>query len=90
MYSEYDAHDVAVYGGYLNDDAKILQSASGGIATALSEFMLQQGGYVIGVSYSDDFYKAEYVIIDNISDIQKLKGSKYIEFDKKNIYFDVK
>lgn len=85
MYEEYSKHDVAIYGGYLNDDVKILQSASGGIATALSEFMLQQGGYVVGVTYSDDFHRAEYVIIDNISDVQKLKGSKYVDCDKRNI-----
>lgn len=90
MYSEYDKHDVAVYGGYLKDNANILQSTSGGIATALSEFMLQQGGYVVGVAYSDDFYKAEYVVIDNISDVYKLKGSKYIDCDKKYVYSDVK
>ena len=90
MYSEYNKHYVAVYGGYLNDDAKLLQSTSGGIATALSEFMLQQGGYVVGVAYSDDFYKAEYVVIDSISDVHRLKGSKYIDCDKKNIYSDVK
>ena len=90
MYSEYNQHDFAVYGGYLNSNAKILQCTSGGIATALSEFMLQQGGYVAGVTYSKDFHKAEYVIIDNIFDINKLKGSKYIDCDKKNIYSDVK
>ena len=90
MYSQYNKHDIAVYGGYLTDNARILQSTSGGIATALSEFMLQQGGYVVGVAYSDDFYKAEYVVIDNISDVHKLKGSKYIDCDKKNIYADVK
>ena len=90
MYSEYNEHDVAVYGGYLEDNTKILQSTSGGIATALSEFMLQQGGYVVGVTYSDNFYKAEYVVIDSISDVHKLKGSKYIDCDKKNIFFDVK
>ena len=90
MYSEYNEHDVAIYAGYLNDDDKILQSASGGIATALSEYMLQQGGYVAGVAYSDDFHKAEYVLIDNILDIHKLKGSKYTDCDKKNIYSDVK
>ena len=90
MYAEYNKHDVAIYGGYLNDNAKILQSASGGIATALSEFILQQGGYVVGVTYSNDFYKAEYTIIDNIADVQKLKGSKYIDCDKGNVYSDVK
>ncbi len=90
MYEEYNKHDVAVYGGYLDNDAKLLQSASGGIATALSEFVLSQDGYVVGVAYSKDFYKAEYIIIDDISDLYKLKGSKYIDCDKTGIYADVK
>ena len=90
MYEEYNKHDVAVYGGYLDDAAKLLQSTSGGIATALSEFVLSQGGYVVGVAYSKDFYKAEYVIIDDVSNVHKLKGSKYVDCDKTGIYADVK
>lgn len=90
MFEECSSHDVAVYGSFLSDDAKILQSSSGGIATALSEFMLSQGGYVAGVAYSEDFYKAEYIIIHDISEIGRLKGSKYIDCDKKNIYSDVR
>ena len=90
MYEEYSSHDVAVYGGYIDDEAKLMQSASGGIATALSEYILLQGGYVAGVAYSQDFYKAEYMIIHDVSDIGKLKGSKYIDCDKNNVYANVK
>ncbi len=90
MYEQYTKHDVAIYGGYLNDESKLMQSASGGIATAMSEFMIEQGGYVAGVAYSNDFYKAEYILINNNSDIYKLKGSKYIECEKNNIYEKVK
>lgn len=90
MYEAYNKHDVAVYGGYLDNTAKLLQSTSGGIATALSEFVLSQGGYVVGVAYSEDFRKAEYIIIDNMADIYKLKGSKYVDCDKTGIYADVK
>lgn len=90
MFDEYKEHDVAVYGGYLNNDEELMKSASGGLATALAEHMLEQGGYVAGVAYSKDFYTAEYIIIHNKSEIYKLKGSKYIECDKKSIYSDVK
>lgn len=89
MYEEYSLHDVAVYGGYIDDDAKLMQSASGGIATALAEYILEQGGYVAGVAYSQDFYKAEYIIIHDSLDIKRLKGSKYIDCDKNNIYAEV-
>lgn len=90
MFEEYSMHDVATYGGYVDDEEKLMQSASGGIATALSEHILANGGYVAGVAYSQDFYKAEYIIIHDISDINKLKGSKYVECDKNSIYTDVK
>lgn len=90
VFDEYKEHDVAIYGGYLDDKSKLLQSASGGIATALTEYMLEQGGFVAGVAYSEDFYHAEYTIIHDKSDVGQLKGSKYIECDKKNIYSDVK
>jgi len=90
MFKEYNSHDVAVYGGFLSEDARILQSTSGGIATALSEYMLSHNGYVAGVVYSEDFYRAEYIITNDIADIDRLKGSKYIDCDKKSIYSDVK
>ena len=50
MFEEYVEHDIAVYGGYLRDDEKLMESTSGGIATALSEYMIEQGGYVAGVA----------------------------------------
>lgn len=90
MYEEYSSHDVAIYGGFIDDEVKLMQSASGGIATALSEYFLANGGYIAGVAYSQDCYKAEYTIIHDVSDINKLKGSKYVECDKNNIYTDVK
>lgn len=84
------SHDVAVYGGYIDNDNKLMQSASGGIATALAEQMIEAGGYVAGVSYSEDFHKAEYIIVKDKHGLEKLKGSKYIETDKKDVYVRVK
>lgn len=89
-FDRYKDHDVAVYGGYLEDETKLMQSASGGIATALTEHMLELGGFVAGVAYSEDFYRAEYILIHDKSEVGRLKGSKYIDCEKKNIYSDVK
>lgn len=83
-------HDISAYAGYLKDDKELLECTSGGIATALAKNMIEKGGVVAGVAYSQDFYRAEYVIIDDIKDVDKLKGSKYIEVDKGNIYKNVK
>lgn len=81
---------IAIYGGFMDDNDKLIKSASGGIATALAEQMINSGGYVAGVAYSEDFYKAEYIITNSLKDLEKLKGSKYIETDKKDIYKKIK
>lgn len=90
MYSEYSNHDFNVYAGYLDSDKSIMKSASGGIASALSENIIMNGGYVVGVSYSEDFYSAEYIITNKLSDLDKLRGSKYCETNKGTIYKEVK
>ncbi len=87
--NSYNFKDVAVYGGYLKDEGKLLQSASGGAATALSEQILADGGFVAGVTFSDDFYSAEYILTDDINSLGKLKGSKYVEVNTDNIFSEV-
>lgn len=90
MFEEYSHHDVAIYGGYVEKKEELLRSTSGGIATALAERMIEKGGYVAGVAYSEDYYSAEYILINNKSDLDKLRGSKYIDTNKNKIYFDIK
>ncbi len=90
MFEEYGAHDVAVYGGYLEKKEEVLRSTSGGIATALADYMIAQGGYVAGVAYTADFYSAEYILIHDKSQVERLRGTKYIESEKKDIYQRVK
>lgn len=90
MYNQYKNHDVAIYGGYIEDTEELLASASGGVATAIAEQMIDNGGYVAGVSYCKDYYSAEYVLLNKKADLIKLKGSKYIEPHKNHIYLDVK
>lgn len=78
------------YAGYVSNPHELLSCTSGGIATALGRHMLSLGGYVAGVSYSEDFYTARYEIIRDETGLEKLKGSKYIEVKKGSIYRDVR
>lgn len=87
---ELKSHDIAVYAGYLADDAELLQCSSGGIGTALARQMLKNGGYVAGVAYSEDFKEARYEIIDSIDQLDKFKGTKYTDTTKGSVYADVK
>ncbi len=90
MYEDYKTHDIAIYGGFLKNDQELLECTSGGIATALARQMIRQGGCVAGVSYSDDFREAKYELVKDEKGLERFKGSKYVEVNKKNIYKDVK
>ena len=75
-----------VYSGHFKDDAKLLASASGGAATALAESVISKNGVVFGVRYSADFRSAEYCCIEEIDDLGQIKGSKYIQAQRNNIF----
>ena len=81
--SLFDSSQLKAYSGYFKDRAKLLQSSSGGGATALSEAVIREGGVVFGACYSKDFRSAEFACIESISDLRRLKGSKYIPTEKK-------
>ena len=89
MFEEFSRHSLAVYGAYRDDDAKIMQSTSGGVAAALTDRMLSLGGYVAGVAYKADFSGAEYVVTNSPEVAARFKGSKYIDCDRKTVYGDV-
>lgn len=71
------------------DDEIRMKSSSGGIFTVISEYILEQDGVVCGAAF-DENWNVEHVIIDNKNDLNKLRGSKYVQSDVKNVYSDVK
>lgn len=74
----FDCSGIKAYSGYYKDTGKLLQSASGGGASILSEIILANGGAVFGACYSPDFMTAEYSFVDRPEELHRLKGSKYI------------
>ena len=74
------------YSGFFKDQKKLLESASGGVATALSERIINCGGVVFGVKYTDDYHGAEYCCVESVEMLDQLKGSKYTRSSKGNIY----
>lgn len=78
-----------LYSGYISNERKLLASASGGAATALAECVLAKNGVVYGVRYSNDFRYAEFCCVDNLSDLEQIKGSKYVETRKNGLYDSV-
>ena len=64
-------------------------SSSGGIFPILAEKVLTDGGYVCGAAYNDN-NEVEHIIINNINELSKLRGSKYIQSVIGNVYKEVK
>lgn len=77
-------------GGHIDDDTEVKKSASGGLATALARCIVDKGGIVYGVSYSSDFSETEYVRCDNMSQLESLRGSKYSQERKKEIFNQIR
>ncbi len=52
---------------------------SGGIAYEMSVHIINDNNLVVGVEYDYETNSARTIIVDNMEDLEKLKGSKYIQ-----------
>lgn len=77
------------YAAALIDSKKLDESTSGGMATAFSEYILEKGGVVYGASFSNE-KDVKHIKIENKSDLEKIKGSKYVHSYINDIYKSVK
>ena len=77
------------YGGCANSKAEVCTSTSGGLASVFARTVMRDGGVVFGAAY-DPFPIVRHVRIDNEFNIDRLKGSKYVESDLKGVMNDVR
>lgn len=66
------------YAAWSKDEDDYKTSTSGGAASVLSQYVLSQGGVVYGCAMLPDI-EVRHIRIDDIDDIKKLKGSKYVQ-----------
>lgn len=74
---------------YATDETIRLNSSSGGIFSVIAEKVLDGGGAVVGVA---QLGKAHFghVVVENKADLEKLRGSKYLQADAGEIYRDIR
>ena len=63
---------------YNKEQEICLKSSSGGIFTLLAEDILEQGGVVFGACFTSD-WDVEIDYIENKDELQKFRGSKYVQ-----------
>ena len=83
-------YDSQAFMAKANDESIRLQSSSGGVFTALAGAIIEGGGVVVGAAFSHDFHKVHHIIIDDMSGLSKLRGSKYVQSDLEDAYKKVK
>lgn len=78
-----------VYAGWNKDEKVRLKSSSGGVFSVLAEYFLKKKGYVCGASF-DEKNKLGHIIISSKKDLEKLRGSKYVQSEIGDIYKRIK
>lgn len=71
---------------YSKDDYVRTTSTSGGAYYPLAEYILNQGGEIIGCVYDDDWMGAHHIVSNNFDGLKKIYGSKYFQSDTEGIY----
>lgn len=79
----------AVYAVVANDSNLLHNSTSGGFFGVLAKHILQEGGYVYGVAYTDNL-KIKHIRIASENELNRLQGSKYVQSDASDCFTDIK
>lgn len=71
------------------DDETRRNSSSGGTFSIAANIVLENGGYVCGAAFTDNF-NVEHIIISDKSELHRLRGSKYVQSNMNNAFKRVK
>lgn len=73
------------YAAVLPDREDLLRSPSGGAATAFARMVIAQGGVVYGAC-GEDIFHVRHIRIDRPEEVERIRGSKYVQSDVEGIY----
>ena len=82
-------HDPVVIAAYHKDEEVQRASTSGGIFSALANKIFDEGGYVCGAVYTDDFYNVHHIVTNKREDLLRIRGSKHFQSNMTGIYRQV-
>lgn len=77
------------YAAWAIDEKEYKTSVSGGMASVISRFIISQGGVVYGCAMLPNIV-VKHIRVDNEDDLNKLKGSKYVQSDISEVFSQIK
>lgn len=78
-----------VYAAWNSNDFIRKRSSSGGVFSSLAEIILNLGGSVVGAAYNEEL-KVEHIVVTKKEELEKLRGSKYVQSQVANVFPKVK
>lgn len=75
-----------VYATWSSNDVVRLESTSGGTYYELVRKVIEDGGYIVGVIYNDDYKSAHHIVGSSLTDLKCIMGSTYFQSDACGIY----
>lgn len=84
-----EQREVAAFAAYTKDETVRKSSSSGGIFSMLAEHILAQQGVVFGAAFAEDF-SVHHISIENRTELEKLRGSKYVQSSTDDTYRQAK
>lgn len=76
------------YAVMANDEIRRV-SSSGGAFTLLAEYVLKQSGCVCGAAFDSEF-AVRHIIIEDQDELERLRGSKYVQSNTGNTFSQIK
>ena len=78
-----------VYACYVKEQKQRKRSTSGGLFYAIAQWVIANDGVVYGAAFDTNF-KLHHVGVDNMVDLEKLRGSKYLQSYLGNTFVEIK
>lgn len=89
-YNRFDNFDISeIFLARFNDTTQLKKSQSGGVFYAIARNVIQIGGIVYGAAFNE-VWDVTHQRIDNQTDLEKLRMSKYVQSDMQGVFTSVK
>lgn len=85
----HEKNNVQAYVAYNKSETNRMNSSSGGIFTAIAEFILREDGVIFGAAFDKNFM-VYHIVVKDVAELNKLRGSKYTQSNMGNTYSKVK
>lgn len=84
-----DLSELKCYATYVLEESNRIKSTSGGVFYELAKNIIHNGGVVCGCIWDNEFV-ARHICTDDLTMVEKMRGSKYVQSDLGDCFKEIK